>query len=149
MRFLLDTDHMSLVQRKTEPEYSTFSMRRAAYPDTDIVSTVVTLHEQLRGALNYVNEGRDPEDAAGGYRRLEELMAFYYGNEDAPPLLPFDTDAATEFARFRKARVRVGTMDLRIASIAYSRGLVVVTQNAKDFEKVPGLVHEDWTRPAR
>ena len=45
----------------------------------------------------------------------------------------------------RPQRIRVGTMDLRIASIALSRGLTVLTRNLRDFRRVPGLLAEDWT----
>jgi len=43
-------------------------------------------------------------------------------------------------------RIRIGTMDLRIASIALVEGATVLTANASDFEKVPGLTIDDWTR---
>ena len=60
-------------------------------------------------------------------------------------VLPFDASAAAEFDRLRSRRVRIATMDLRIASIAISRGLTLLTRNVKDFGRVPGLVTEDWT----
>jgi tRNA(fMet)-specific endonuclease VapC len=42
--------------------------------------------------------------------------------------------------------VRIGTRDLRIAAIARSRNLTVVTHNVSDFGKVPNLKTEDWTK---
>ena len=42
-------------------------------------------------------------------------------------------------------KVRIGTMDLRIAATAISNGLILLTRNTVDFERVPGLTLEDWT----
>jgi predicted nucleic acid-binding protein len=48
--------------------------------------------------------------------------------------------AITVFDKLRSQKVRVATIDLRIASIAISRGLVLLTRHARDFSKI-----EDWT----
>jgi tRNA(fMet)-specific endonuclease VapC len=60
-------------------------------------------------------------------------------------VVPFDAVAAAVFEELVAQRVRVGTMDLRIAAIALSRRMVIVTRNTSDFRKVPGLQIEDWT----
>ena len=60
---------------------------------------------------------------------------------------PTNSADEPEFETLRQQRVRIGTMDLRIASIALARGYTVLTRNLVDFEKVPGLAAEDWTRP--
>ncbi|MEL6603180.1 MAG: type II toxin-antitoxin system VapC family toxin [Cyanobacteria bacterium J06614_10] len=63
----------------------------------------------------------------------------------AETTLPFDTDAIALFEKMRSRKVRVGTMDLRIAATALSNNLTLLTRNIKDFDKVPNLHTEDWT----
>lgn len=62
-------------------------------------------------------------------------------------MLPFDDAAANVFDDMRGRKVRVGAMDLRIASIALSRDMTVLSRNLADFGRVPGLRVEDWTLP--
>jgi tRNA(fMet)-specific endonuclease VapC len=65
------------------------------------------------------------------------------------PILKFDAEADRRYVQLlqanpslRKKRLR---QDIRIASIALSRDAVMITQNRRDFEQVPGLRIEDWT----
>ena len=60
-------------------------------------------------------------------------------------LLPFDERAVSEFKRLKAAKVKIGTMDLRIASIVLANGATLITRNLRDYEQVPGLQAEDWT----
>lgn len=60
-------------------------------------------------------------------------------------LFPFDDVAAEVFQELRGQKVRVGTMDLRIAAIAIANGMTLLTRNTVDFERIPGLTFEDWT----
>jgi tRNA(fMet)-specific endonuclease VapC len=63
-------------------------------------------------------------------------------------VLPFDSEAAAHTAEIRsdlEARSCViGPYDLMIAGHARSRGLVVVTGNIGEFQRVQGLRCEDW-----
>ena len=61
------------------------------------------------------------------------------------PLLDYDADAASQFEHLRRARVRIGTMDLKIASICLAHDATLLTRNLRDFNKVPGLRAEDWS----
>jgi tRNA(fMet)-specific endonuclease VapC len=56
----------------------------------------------------------------------------------------FDEAAAQEFERLRKLRVRIGTMDLKIAAIALANDALLLSANLRDFKKVPGLRIESW-----
>ncbi len=60
-------------------------------------------------------------------------------------VVPFDVKAHAVFANLQAAKIRISTMDLRLAAIAISRSMILLTRNTKDFRKVPGLVFEDWT----
>ena len=56
------------------------------------------------------------------------------------------SEAALDDAdRLFRLRLNVGRMDLKIAAVALEIGAVVVTDNLRDFGRVPGLDVEDWT----
>lgn len=61
------------------------------------------------------------------------------------PLIDYDADAASRFEQLRQARVRIGTMDLKIASVCLACDATLLTRNLSDFNKVPGLRAEDWS----
>ena len=44
------------------------------------------------------------------------------------------------------ARIRIGTMDLKIAAIALANDAILLSRNLTDFSKVPALRVEDWMR---
>ena len=61
------------------------------------------------------------------------------------PIVNFDAMADNYYLELQGQKIRVGTQDLRIASIALSCNAVLVTRNRRDFAKVPNLILEDWT----
>lgn len=142
MIYLLDTDHLSILQHHGSAEYAVVLANVGRHADSDIGVSVVSLHEQFGGAHARINGARTQADVVQGYEFLLAVIEDYR----QLPLVPFDDLAAAEFARLRAQQVRISTMDLRIASIALSRNLIVVTRNARDFAQVPGLATEDWTK---
>ena len=63
-------------------------------------------------------------------------------------VLYFDNLAAVEYGKIcaflQRKGTPIGTMDMLIAGHARSEGLILVTNNAKEFERVPGLTIENW-----
>ena len=93
--------------------------------------------EIVTSAIVYAEVGRgvDPGDAraVANFQRLFAVI----------PIVAFDDAAARAYARvpFRRAR-----FDRLIAAHALALDLTVVTSNMNDFNDVPGLRCEDWTR---
>jgi tRNA(fMet)-specific endonuclease VapC len=141
VKYLLDTDHISFLQRGSGSEFSRLTFRMAQHPIADFALSVVSFHEQVLGAHNFINRARTNTDIIRGYALLLETLQGFA----TAPVLPFDAEAIAVFDQLRAQRVRVSTMDLRIAAIAMSRNLVLLTRNVSDFNKVPSLVTEDWT----
>jgi tRNA(fMet)-specific endonuclease VapC len=61
-------------------------------------------------------------------------------------MLEYSIAAQEHFLALRQQRIRIGTQDLRIAAICLVNDLTLVTHNRQDFEQVPGLRLEDWSR---
>ena len=89
----------------------------------------------------YTARAGTPTDVIRGYEIFGRVLSAFA----TALVLPFDSRASVVMEDLLAKRVRVPTMDLRIASIALCRGLTLLTRNLCDFGKVPGLVIEDWT----
>jgi tRNA(fMet)-specific endonuclease VapC len=141
MKYLLDTDHLSVLQRQTGEAYLNFSTRMSQCVLSDFAVSVVTFHEQFIGIHTYINRSRGEEELLRGYAKIVTLLKDFMTFS----VVPFDRLALDEFRNLQRQKVGGSTMDLRIASIAFSRSLILLTRNQKDFNKIPGLQTQDWT----
>jgi len=111
------------------------------HPATDFHISIITFHEQMLGWNAYVSRAKNSDGVVRGYLQMYALLEYF---RDAQ-VRQFDPPAAGRFNELRAASIRIGTMDLRIASIALSRDMTVLTRNTIDFERVPSLRVADWT----
>ena len=142
MPVVLDTDHLTLLQRQG-PEATHILTRLDRLAADDIAATIVSFQEQFQGWLAYLNKAGKPDQIVRAYRELDALRRSFQRMN----VLVFDEAAQGIFSSLRPRCRRLGTLDLRIASIALSTGSLLLSRNLCDFEQVPGLVVEDWTRP--
>lgn len=143
MRFLFDTDVVSILQWKSGDAYSRLIARISSLPMDDFAISIVTFHEQTIGAHTYIQAARTGADLERGYRMLLNALARFSRSQ----VVLYDATTEGIFRQLRKQRVRIGTMDLRIAATALQYNLTLLTRNTTDFSKVPGLSFEDWTTP--
>lgn len=135
--FILDTDHLSLFQRR----HPTVVARVLAIPVEQRAITITTVEEQLRGRLSQIKKAHNAETYVKACLALHEAIRFFAGLR----VLDFDLAAHAHFDRWKQAKIRIGSQDLRIAAIALSTQSILVTRNRSDFEKVPELKIEDWS----
>lgn len=122
MKYLLDSNIIiALTMNRNEGV-----VRRAAECDEgDMVTSAIALAEVAFGSTR------------GDPPAIEQLRAFI----EEVPILNFDYKAALAYATLPFKRA---SYDRLIAAHALSHGLVVVTDNAKHFADVPGLMVENW-----
>ena len=140
---VLDTDILTLVQRASGEEYSRLIARLQLASPQPVCVTIVSLEEQLRGWLDFMAKAKTLERYIQAYARLRALFEDF----QTRPILDFDKIAADEYQRLIKTRIRIGTMDLRIAAITRVNSAILISRNLTDFRKVPGLIVQDWTIP--
>ena len=141
MLVILDTNILSLLQQQAQPATDRIMAKLRMIPANDQWTTVVTFQEQTKGWLAAIHHAHTEPQLLRGYQALFELLKSFRTLN----VLPFDVSALAIFRDLKSQQLGVGTHDLRIAAIALARGAKVITQNLKDFEKVPGLLVEDWT----
>ncbi len=138
--YVLDTDHMSLLEWGGE-DSARLRERLADLENDQLFVTIVSYEEQIRGWMAYLAKSKTTEQRVVAYARLRHQLVNYC----QVPLLDFGAEAASKFDEFRSAKIRVGAMDLRIASIVLANDMTLLTRNSVDFERVPDLRFEDWS----
>lgn len=139
---VFDTDHLSILQHPGSPACDRLLDVMRSSLDRGFAATVVSLEEQMRGWLAAIRRARSELKQTQPYAHLLRMHRFY----EAWNILPFDDRAARTFTELRKQGVRVGTLDLKIASIALVHGARVVSSNLRDFGRIPRLMVEDWRK---
>ena len=142
MVVILDTDHLTVIQRRAEPAYSRLRARLSKLAPNTVQTTIVSFEEQMRGWLAVISRVRNQSREVVAYQRLQALLRFF--NEI--PVLGYAEIIAARFEELRRSRLRVGSMDLKIAAIALTHDAILLSSNRKDFDQVPDLRVEDWTK---
>ena len=140
--YILDTDHMSSLERFDSQ--AGFQIRnrmdQVLSASDSAATTIITFEEQVRGWMSRLAKAKTISQQVNDYRKLNLLLENYR----TITVLDFDEKSGLQYQALLKARIRIGTMDLKIAATAIANHATLLTRNLKDFNKVPGLEVEDW-----
>ncbi len=131
MRYLLDTNICIYIIKRKPPEV----LERLTSLDPQEVGVSSITVAELEYGVAKSSRPRQNRDALINFLAPLQILAF-------------DDGAARHYGDIRvhleKAGEPIGAMDLLIAAYARSRSLTLVTNNEKEFSRVPGLVVENW-----
>lgn len=136
--YVLDTNMLQLLQE----ENPTVVTRVRAVALADRAISVITVEEQLSGWYTQLRQAKQPERLAWAYRRLAANVRFLSQLQ----IVDFDESAIQRYEQLKKLKLKVRKMDLRIAAAVLERDATLVTRNVRDFQQVPGLRIEDWSK---
>jgi tRNA(fMet)-specific endonuclease VapC len=138
---VLDTDHFSELDRGSR--IGAALRARLIENEEPVFISIVTADESLSGWQSRIRANLGRGELLKAYHDFQEGL----DNITGWNILPWTEDTADIFDRLRSQRIRVGTMDLRIASIALSLRATLLTRNLADFRQVPELLVENWLNP--
>lgn len=130
-RYLLDTNIcIYIIKNKPIGVLSRFQQLTQG----EVVMSVISFGELMTG----VCKSQHPGNALQKLIRLQELI----------PIEPMTAETGKHYGEIRasleKRGTTIGNNDLWIAAHALATGLILVTNNCREFERVPGLVVENW-----
>lgn len=108
-----------------------------------IATTAINAEEQVKGRLAQVAEAKSKDGAAltNAYQRLVETIMLLSEFQ----VLPYNARSCAIYQSLKAQRIKIGTQDLRIASIALAHNGILVTRNLQDFNQVPNLITQNWS----
>jgi tRNA(fMet)-specific endonuclease VapC len=137
--YLLDTDHLSLIQRGSAAGRSILQNLIAS--NTPFATTIVTYEEQTRGWLDLLSRAKTLDEQVNAYQFLHQHTINYRHIT----VISCDRVALQHYQHLRSAYPRLGKMDLKIAAIALTTSATLLTRNHKDFGQITTLQSQDWS----
>jgi tRNA(fMet)-specific endonuclease VapC len=134
--YVLDTDILTLDRQG----HALVHQRISSHPPAELAITVISVEEVLSGWYTLLRRARQPPQLARGYRELIDSIEYL----SRWHILAFPEPAIARYDQLQAAKIQVRRMDLRIAAITLENGGILVTRNLRDFQRVPGLVVENW-----
>jgi tRNA(fMet)-specific endonuclease VapC len=129
-RYLLDTNTCIAVMRS----HPIAVQRMAAVAPADCAISTVTAYELYTGVEKCANPAQERS-------KVEMLLTTVWE-------MPFDPDAAREAAQVRALLESqgqpIGPYDVLLAGQALAQSLTLVTDNTREFSRVPGIALENW-----
>jgi len=131
---MLDTCICSFIMRE-QPEAVRKRLEQAVLRGNRIVVSAITYAEMRFGAIGKKASPRHAQLVDAFCARLDAVLSW-----DRAAV-----DATTEIkAALAAAGTPIGPNDTAIAGHAIATGAILVTNNTREFERVPGLALEDW-----
>ena len=130
MKYMLDTNICIYVQQNKNPNV----LKKFKENFSQLGISVITYAELLVGVEKSECKEKNAES-------LEKLVKYL-------EITPFDVSAAKEYANIRakleKSGNRIGDNDMLIAANAKAENAILVTNNVREFERIDGLIVENW-----
>jgi tRNA(fMet)-specific endonuclease VapC len=130
LKYLLDTNIVIYVLKRRPKEVLEIFNRNASR----MAISSITLSELIFGAEKSPNVDKNLE-------AIEEFVSHL-------DVLPYDAKASQQYGQIKAALEKrgeiIGENDIHIAAHAISQGLILVTNNLREFKRVPNLALENW-----
>ena len=134
--YMLDTNICSFIMRE-QPEAVLKRLEQTVLRNHRIVVSAITYAEMRFGAVGKKASPRHAKLVDAFCTRLDAVLAW-----DRAAV-----DATTEIkVALAAAGTPIGPNDTAIAGHAIAAGAILVTNNTREFARVPGLELEDWSR---
>lgn len=135
--FILDTNTFTLLRQG----HVRVTANITSHAGDTVGLTSINVEEVLTGWYTRGRRAKTKAERAAASQLLADAVMLL----GRFPVFALTEPAIDRYDQLVGLKLNVGANDLRIASIALELGAVVVTNNARDFGRVPGLVTEDWS----
>ncbi len=130
LKYLLDTNIVIYVLKRRPKEVLDVFNANASR----MAISSITLSELMYGAEKSINTDKNLE-------AVEEFVSHL-------EVLPYDAKASQHYGQIKAALEKkgqiIGENDIHIAAHAISHGLILVSNNVREFKRVPNLALENW-----